>query len=1404
MSVRLNDDQCLLWIKDPSISPFENNYVARKYRKDILIDHDVNADNALNNPKSFLNRVRRRCFYNSALRQKLVDKIKEYQQNGTLRLHTLNDKITDNFEYITPPFTIEECKYWSNNHLINPRTNEKISMAGSIYIELIYTTIQYGLPTPPILDTIPTNENDKTLYKLAKRIIEDVMLRFDFMKQNDEYFLTHNVESFDRKLKISSPLTSIRKAAAKPKNTFDVSSSLSNKSLNSAERRLLRDMKLENIEEEQLAAEYQYKKGLLPKKDVDKTIFNAFKKFLEDLQNEVMNGNQLINNILKDATDNAKSRIIGSIESYLQKKKYNDSSLKGFLKDNKLDTIEGIISNFVNNIYVQLIDPQILIPRNMEIGLLSARNKQIHFKDSKIIKQLTSELSSFIKQYFFVRDYKIKQYFINLVEDKISREFIDTKLKIYINPVSEYKNWYYTILLNKSDEKEPVIMRLPEGHGLLIGKKLTKAIIDLKDSNFNTYENRVVIDDNPLNGFTYEECKNWVILPIINPRTFKPILIDSPMYNRLLCMSYQYDTHLIPRMITSHGYDIIIALTNVIENILNKEGEKSLPQSIEQLENFIINTEAQFMKEKDSLSSNTIGLKWKNAGTKHPNGGVKIINKKILTAFRKLSDQDGEMPFYVSFSEEDLSKFGITDITKNSYIEISTYYVQVIDNNNKNRNNLGLRWKIINNEKDKEDIKRERVELINKKLKEAFLKLVNKDNILLLPARVSFSKEDLKNFGITTTVPDNRYIKFTYYYKPVFNKSISDIVIKQKSNVVITKRDSKYSIHKYYTVADCLRWANQPNRDPKRQDILIATDSKEYNAIFEQALLYDYNITPINITSKGIKFMKSVIKTKGKVLNIASYSIKHEASKSLDITEINSKICNSIREIYDNETNEEGKKYNKFKNNMIQKCKHYNKEPSLCINVLKDEIKNKFLLNKKKAKENKLKYYQDSALASLLIYYEGMYSKIYNEEIRDIFINDFNKFYIYIYELDNELKENKKDAIDAGGPKREFFTKLFEELFCDDEHFTRPFICPKDIIGNIYYINPNFAPDENFKKVIRAYKQNHSSILNFDTERDYEYIYFVIGKLLCLTVVNDVIGLPQQLSSYILSGLINQKNQLNYYDILYFYLREFNNAIYYINMISNNGINNIEYAGLSFNDLYVVSKSLGSSLKSSGEKITKDNYIKFIIQQSKHVITKNFLGKEEVNSEKNMKMRYDSLFGGFSNEIRKFLYKKKVTIEQLSLLITNELLTIAILQELVSKINVYMEIKYTSNSFVGIYTGDRMSEAEQKERGDVLKGYMSNIITQKRGDETDEDHIEFVKNLLRFWTGLTYYDKNKTYQICYKYGVGININNLPNSHTCTYTLDIFGFNENDSPEEREKFIYDKFKLAVGEQEMELH
>jgi hypothetical protein len=84
-------------------------------------------------------------------------------------------------------------------------------------------------------------------------------------------------------------------------------------------------------------------------------------------------------------------------------------------------------------------------------------------------------------------------------------------------------------------------------------------------------------------------------------------------------------------------------------------------------------------KEEKRIVPNKIGLKWKNVGVKKPNGGIEIINKKLINAFYKLRKEDSEVPFYVLFNEEDFAKFGITDITKNSYINIATYYIPFIN-----------------------------------------------------------------------------------------------------------------------------------------------------------------------------------------------------------------------------------------------------------------------------------------------------------------------------------------------------------------------------------------------------------------------------------------------------------------------------------------------------------------------------------------------------------------------------------------------------------------------------------------------------------------------------------------------------------------------------------------------------
>jgi hypothetical protein len=1446
MPIRLNDEQCLLWIKDPSVSPFENDYIQHKRRKNILSEANIK------NPKSFLNKVKRKCFHNSAIRQQIVDKIKEYQKDGTLRLYTLNDKKASltNIEYITPPFTRKECERWLKNHLENPRpetTNEKvyekISVGDDVYTELIYTALQYGL-TPPstslimMVSSALNAKNDTEENKLQNnlqissckrmmKLIQDIKSRLQFMKETDDIFLNHNVESFDEKLKIASPTTPRRKAAANIAiNPFGVSSSTS-KSLNSAERRQLRDIILENKEEEKSIGIHQYNKGLAKKKDkksnasnasnakgeeIDNTkkeFFTIFRIVLLDLQKAVMK-QDLVKTIIRNASDDDDKKVLtDAIRKYFDGKGYNNTYINRVLKENNYDTTEGIIRNFINNMFIQLIDPATEeLPNELEIGVLSYTNNSTHLKtfyECDLYDMILEELYTFITRYNSVLGKKVYKYFIDLTDDTIGKNFVSKRAidnREMILSGHSFQNFYYKILYTRGDSyNKPKNKRLPLGRGLLMGKELTKKIVELKLSFYLEYypannpETQTIITDTKVRGFTYEECKNWVILPILNPRTFKEILIDSPIYNTLLLTSYQYDTNLIPRMITSRGYNIIRALNHVIDDILFKE--EAIAQSREELENSIINGERNLKKKQGKEEKklvHKIGLKWKNAGTKKPKEGAQLNGLNDVLKSKGIV-ADRQPPFYIILTEDELATAGITTVEKNSYIEIAAYYVPEISgrrsgSNGSSGSKVGSNWKKVVDLKEGEGIEKEGVEINNKGMKKAILILKSLQGDL--PPSVSFSKTYLATFGITTEIAKNSYIKLAYYYKPVFEKSESDIKIKPTNNAVIINRDPTYVAHKYYTVVDCLRWARQPNKDPKNQQIIL-TDSKEYNRIFEQALLYDYNITPINITANGKKFMKRILKFKNEHLTIAEKK-KQSVSRGKDITDINSVVCNAINNIYDDETTDEGKKYKMFKDLMIGKCQQFNKDPVMCITDIKNAIEDYFYPEDGRA-QYKLNYYEESALASLLNFYDRMKDKIYKEEFRDIFIYDFNKFYVSIYEIDENLNEIKKDAIDAGGPKREFFTKLFEELFCDDEHPTRLFACPVDIIGNKYYINPKFEPSVNFLKVIAVCRKKNPSIPEFKTERDYEYIYYVIGKLLCLPVYNEEIGLPKQLSTYILAGLIYQPSEFNYYDLLYFYLCEFNNAVYYINMISNRDVHSIEDVMMSFNDTYNISRVGGSE----GANITKANCIKFLLQQAKHAVTKNYISKDDdkINSNKNMKRRYDSLFAGFSNEIRKFLYKKKISIEQLSSLITNEQLTEAILQELVDKIEV--EIPGVDDHYNRVI----IDPTDKVNREIEMKTHISNMIMIRRNGVSVKDHLDFIKKLLQYWTAFNYFNRKTHYNIIYKYGQGINVRLLPVAHTCFNAIDVYGFPDNTTPQEKDKFLYDKFKIAVEVTGMEL-
>jgi hypothetical protein len=290
MPIILTDEQYLLWIKDPSVSPYINNYVYskddeyydRKVRKNIL-----NVE-TLNNPLSFVNKIIVKAFNNTSAKQKIVEQIKKYNKSKRPRLFIQNDKwkydkeeiikhnIVNN-DYTKPYFTNKDCRDWVSNHLFNPRTQDSIKQNGHIYIELLYMTLQYGIDITEIENNLhisSSSSNNKD--KQTKDIIDSVRLRLQFMKDTDKLFMQYDIKSFDDLLEFrTSEITPTRKS--KSKNTFSVSSYSSSpiKSINTNEKKQLSIMTLMQNEQENKLYEYALKKKQQKKqqKKLQKIIF---------------------------------------------------------------------------------------------------------------------------------------------------------------------------------------------------------------------------------------------------------------------------------------------------------------------------------------------------------------------------------------------------------------------------------------------------------------------------------------------------------------------------------------------------------------------------------------------------------------------------------------------------------------------------------------------------------------------------------------------------------------------------------------------------------------------------------------------------------------------------------------------------------------------------------------------------------------------------------------------------------------------------------------------------------------------------------------------------------------------------------------------------------------------------
>jgi hypothetical protein len=1309
MPFDLTDDECLLWIKDPSLSPFEKE--VGFHSRSLKIRRLILNGEIPKNPKDIVHKVQRKCFYNSALREEIVKRIREWQQNKTLRLYAY-----DNFTYSDPPFTMKQCKAWAKNHLVNPRTKDAIAMGSKIYTELLYTTLQYGLPTPAVLDVEPTDTSDKVIYKYIQAIIQNVKHRLALMKKTDDLFLHQGIGTVDL------PKMKVRK------NTFGVSSS-SDKSMSQGEKRKLMDMMLENQEEERLIKEYrQFKQSERRTQQQSQQhtypFFTRIRTFLVSLSNEVEHGTTLINKIVKSYTPKDITSITDAIKKYIEDTKGQEEYKEEF------DNIESLVKIYVRNIYSQLLDPSIAPSSSIEYP--SYVNMTTYFKNTKLTLNISSHLIDYIDAYTPTLDYQIRAYLFDIVDDMIDERYAVRVVGFNLVPREPahdetYRNDYYNILSGRQHVKQ---QPLPQG---------MKVITSI------TIENRriSVEKDNADNNFTLEECRDWVMMPILNPRTYKPVLIDSPLYNRLLCLSYQYDTNLVPRMITSFGHRVFDALIASVNATVKRNREKS------------IRTPSQFE------------MKWKIFGTKKPEKGIELINEKLRIAIiDDFAGSNGQLPFYVFLSKDDLRSLDIpAEIAKNTYIKVEDI-------------NLTPYYYIIVKEGEGE-----RSEIINKPI--VVKKRTDYTGII-------YSIDECSNWiyepdrNPRTRMPiirDSEEYNILFQQTLLFNTNIEPYDISPAGGRY--KRKVLKTIPDYYGIGDCLRWVRQPSINPKTGKRIVR-DSKEYNTIFEKALLYDSNMRPSDISSYGIKFKNAFLEKKRRLYGYEKVS-RYRPAITLDgdgdgIGDGNySDVCKAIMNIYD------GYKY--FKDKMKRICKQHHSPPIVSLDVIKTTLKERFIEfdyeNGYTIREH-FDFYKDSAIASAVLYFYSRRNQLNNPIQKELFSNNYSWIYVSILNIDDEFNITAFDAVDGGGPAREFFTKFFEELFCDDTHLTRPFIKPRDNKEGTYYINPAFELDDNFRKVVAAYEKREGDEMEPQFITD-EQIYEIIGRMLSSAVVNEDIGLPQQLSGYILAGLLKQPKDITLYELFYIYLCEFDNTNIYLNMIHNNHIDGLEYAELTFNYHYVISKRSITPENPEGYAVSKENCIKFLQQLAKHVITKNFLNKDDPLSAKSMNMRYASLFAGFDDNIRGLLANSKVSVAQLRRILTNDVrLDKKVLQEFARRI------------IVEIRGRNSLQAKEKSIHISELRRILYKIITERR----KSDHSDFIRKLFRFWTALPHYTETIDYKISYH--IGNNSNDVPfakdrfpQARTCFNSIDFYGFPDNLTTfKQKKKYLYERLHTAV--------
>ena len=459
----------------------------------------------------------------------------------------------------------------------------------------------------------------------------------------------------------------------------------------------------------------------------------------------------------------------------------------------------------------------------------------------------------------------------------------------------------------------------------------------------------------------------------------------------------------------------------------------------------------------------------------------------------------------------------------------------------------------------------------------------------------------------------------------------------------------------------------------------------------------------------------------------------------------------------------------KFTNseNLLNKCEKYNAiledERELAKNY--DLLKKEFLfvfdrvdLLRRTHERIPISHYINNSIASLFSRYHYFgdsmrFSDIIIYDVQNLLLSkDENGKYIGI----------EQSGRDASGLRRDFITSLTTELF------EKKILISRDGTKK-YFLNPEFEPDDDFYYIVRLISSKN---FDFKNTLHFESFYNFIGSLLSFLLVNDCF-IEHHLSSGIMA-LFTTTQPLYQYDYIYFLKDDFPEmAEYLFNLLDKKEM--IKDISMTYNDTFNL--YIPAAYDDEVDKdVDDDNIEDYIMKLSKFMMTKTILRKHiefKKNNEEDeeFKNRYDkivekgkdayfALNEGIPMVIKTKLESSKIPVSSLISFLTASNITNKVIEELKANFIQSMETSINTHS----------STSDHYMNLSMMKDlFISHVLTKPNG-MSDKNYFNFIKELLRFWSGSTFFKKNERYKI--EINSALSPNHLPQSHTCFFTIDI--------------------------------